>query len=286
MANAREIKINISQQENHNLFIRADRQRLNQVLINLISNAIKYNREKGSVTIKTILNIGHDKLNPKLRIEVRDTGLGISDTDIPKLFIPFERIGAEKTLTEGTGLGLAVVKKLMDAMGGAIGVESVVGEGSVFWIELPQVSSPTENAIQNGSLNTEEKLSESISGVILYVEDNVSNIELIEEVLYSQRNRIKLETLLNGNEAFDIALECMPDLILLDLNLPDIHGSEVLEILQADDRTKKIPVVIVSADAMPNQLMKLLKSGARNYLTKPLDVKSFLRIVDQFLCNG
>ncbi len=286
MANAREIKINISQQENHNLFIRADRQRLNQVLINLISNAIKYNREKGSVTIKTILNIGHDKLNPKLRIEVRDTGLGISDTDIPKLFIPFERIGAEKTLTEGTGLGLAVVKKLMDAMGGAIGVESVVGEGSVFWIELPQVSSPTENAIQNGSLNTEEKLSESISGVILYVEDNVSNIELIEEVLYSQRNRIKLETVLKGNEAFDKALECMPDLILLDLNLPDIHGSEVLEILQADDRTKKIPVVIVSADAMPNQLMKLLKSGARNYLTKPLDVKSFLRIVDQFLCNG
>jgi CheY-like chemotaxis protein len=212
--------------------------------------------------------------------------VGISSDNISKLFKPFERIGAEKTATEGTGLGLTVVKRLMDAMGGSIGVESIPDKGSTFWIELPHCENQLEIITKTGKLTELETRSNDQSGTILYVEDNASNVELIEQILFNQRSGIKLITTIYGKQAVELAIANNPDLILLDLNLPDIHGSEVLKLLQVEEKTKAIPVVIISADAMPQQLNKSLKDGAKYFLTKPLDLFAFLKIVDEFITSN
>ncbi|MFZ4462724.1 MAG: PAS domain S-box protein [Bacteroidales bacterium] len=263
------------------IFVRADKQRLKQVLINLINNAIKYNNEGGSITINAY-EVVSDQITGSIRIDITDTGPGIAAELIDKLFKPFERIGADSTSTEGTGLGLAVVKKLMDAMGGKLGVISQVGQGSTFWIEFPNTESQKEMAgLQKGFLSSDLPIITS-KGTILYIEDNISNIELVEQILVSQGSQIQLVTEMFGKNAVYKALECEPELILLDLNLPDIHGSEVLELILANSKTREIPVVIISADAMPHQLENMIKSGAKEYLTKPLDVKSFLKVVGKF----
>lgn len=282
-ANEKAITIELDPTSQADSFVKSDRQRLKQVLLNLINNAIKYNKQGGSVTLKTEVVSDGTETGNNIRISVKDTGIGLEKTDIPKLFVPFERVGAEKSETEGTGLGLAVVKKLLDAMGGKLGVESEKGVGSTFWIEMAQSESPQEIMIKGGALNGMEPFLEAKSGIILYVEDNLSNIELVEQILGYQRSNIRLITTTHGNKALDLALNEHPDLILLDLNLPDIHGSEVIKYLQSNDQTKNIPIVIISADAMPHQLEKLLNSGARKYLTKPLDVNEFLKIIDEFI---
>ena len=248
----------------------------------MINNAIKYNRDQGNVNITTKVIYNQDK-PVATRISVTDTGLGIHDDDLPKLFKPFERIGLEQTTTEGSGLGLAVVKKLVEAMNGKVGVESEYGVGSTFWIELPHTENQTKSL--DGSENFGENLANTTdkTGTILYIEDNNSNIELIEQILNYQRPNIQLISHTNGKQAVSLCTDHKPDLILLDLNLPDIHGSEVLVLLQNQIETKDIPVVIISADAMPQQLNKLLKAGARNYLTKPLDIAEFLKVIDNFL---
>ena len=265
------------------LFVKSDRQRLKQVLLNLLNNAIKYNKEGGSVLIQTELRPEIGSERSQIRISITDTGLGISQQDIPKLFMPFERIGAEKTRTEGTGLGLSVVKKLMQAMGGNLGVESTPGEGSTFWIELPQSESPLKGVEKIGELTGIESKSDHKTGTILCIEDNASNIELIEQILSYQHSGIRLIACTNGNEAVKLAKEYTPDLILLDLNLPDIHGSKVLKLLKAEIQTMNIPVVVISADAMPHQQKRFLEAGVQNYLTKPLDIKDFLHEVDLYI---
>lgn len=264
-------------------FVISDYQRLKQVFLNLFSNSIKYNRKGGSVTIKTQILQELTDQNSSVRVSITDTGVGITPEDLPRLFKPFERIGAEKTQTEGTGLGLSVVQKLMDAMGGKIGVESVYGTGSTFWIELPGIENPLDKIRKK--MTTEENLSASELhwGTILYIEDNASNIELVEQIIISQRPNVRLISNRYGNHAVSLALELEPDLILLDLNLPDINGDEVIRLLQEEEKTKNIPVVIISADAMALQLKKLLKAGARNYLTKPLDITAFLAEVDKWI---
>ena len=267
----------------NDMFVIADSKRLKQVLLNLINNAIKYNCAKGKVTIKTELLKSEISGSPKVRISVTDTGWGISAEDLPKLFKPFERIGAEKTETEGTGLGLAVVKKLMDAMAGIIGVESTVGVGSTFWIELLHSESPLEIVEKSGSLLEIPLELDVKSGTILYIEDNVSNIELIDQILSVERPQIQLISNKNGRLAVPLAIENKPNLILLDLDLPDIHGTEVLMLLHDEELTRKIPVVILSADAMPKQIEKLMDSGAKNYLTKPIDIVLFLKTVDEWV---
>jgi PAS domain S-box-containing protein len=279
----RHIRISFVDSADNLLFVKSDRQRLKQVLLNLLNNAIKYNHDSGSIWIKVALQPDAGKEQKMVRISVIDTGIGISKEFIPKLFTPFERIGADKTSTEGTGLGLSVVKKLMEAMNGNFGIESISGEGSTFWIELPHIESQLESAVKSGNLPGNGAQITGKTGTILYIEDNLSNIELVEQILSSQRIDIELLTEIHGKKTVQLAIKHQPDLILLDLNLPDIHGSVVLEQLQAQEKTKGIPVVVISADAMPQQLNKLLNAGAKNYLTKPLDIPEFLRMIEEFL---
>jgi len=284
-ADTRQITVELIESPSNQFFMKSDRQRLKQILLNLLNNAVKYNFVGGFVAIHTELMPAEPGNTALIRISISDNGIGISQKDLPKLFNPFERIGAEKSSTEGTGLGLSVVKKLIDAMGGNLGVESTPGEGSIFWIELPGCASELES-IKNQSLDV--VIGSDLSGkagTILYIEDNPSNVELVEEILTIQRSSIKLITNPNGNEAVNLASIHRPDLILLDLNLPDIHGSVVLKLLQAEELTREIPVVVISADAMPNQIDKLMKAGAKDYLSKPLNVADLLRVIDELITH-
>ncbi|MEI7663247.1 MAG: PAS domain S-box protein, partial [Bacteroidota bacterium] len=263
------------------LFVKADRQSLKQVLLNLLNNAVKYNKERGVVTIAASVSGKDVKAPPVVRISISDEGAGISAGDMGKLFLPFERIGAEKTATEGTGLGLTVVKKLMEAMGGIVGVDSMPGKGSTFWIELPETDSQKILFDKAGLNSIPEKVNAEITGTILYVEDNHSNTELVEEIILTHRPAIRLITTMLGKKAVKLALDNQPGLILLDLDLPDIPGIEVLADLREDPQTRAIPVVIVSADATIQEIEKLKKAGALGYLTKPIDIAAFLEVVDK-----
>ena len=282
IANEKNIKIEIDENLKE-LYVKSDKQRLKQVLINLINNAIKYNNEGGKVWV--IANVLTNNPNgiETVRILIKDNGFGISENNIPKLFTPFERIGAEASSTEGTGLGLTVVKKLVELMGGIVGVESKLGEGSVFWIELQKT---VNNLVMYNKIKEKDIINQNIkanTGRILYVEDNISNIELIDQILSTSRPKIELTTTMFGTQAEKLAEEHKPGLILLDINLPDIHGSEVLKNLKANIKTKNIPVVIITADAMQKQLDNLMKAGAEYYITKPIDIEEFLKIVDKVI---
>lgn len=256
--------------------IMADRQRIKQVLLNLLSNAVKYNRPGGTVELSCM-----ETQEGRLRVSVTDSGAGIPPEKLERLFTPFERLGAEQTEVEGTGLGLALSKRLVEAMGGRIGVESSVGRGSTFWVEMGLVESPVERLEQdrqNISIPDASVLSAE-TRTVLYVEDNLSNLKLIQE-LFADRPGIRLISAMQGRLAVDLAREHQPHLILLDLHLPDIAGDEVLRRLRADPATSVIPVVMLSADAMPRQIERLLAAGARAYLTKPLDVRKFFALVN------
>ncbi|HLW47044.1 MAG TPA: ATP-binding protein [bacterium] len=260
-------------------YILADAQRLKQVLLNFLSNAIKYNHRGGIVTL------GYEETPAgRLRIEVSDTGPGIPPDKMERLFIPFERLGAERTSTEGTGLGLALSKRLVEAMGGTLGVESTVGKGSTFWAEFPVVKGPLARLTPH---QPEEPGADGLDAssdiaTVLYVEDNLSNLELIQRLL-TRRPGVRLLPAMQGQLGFDLARRHHPDLILLDLHLPDIPGDEVLRRLQAAPDTQNVPVVVISADATPSRIARLLAAGAWQYLTKPLDVKRFLALLDEAL---
>jgi PAS domain S-box-containing protein len=261
--------------------VTADRQRLKQVMLNLLSNAVKYNRQDGTVEVACSPGMTGPS---RLRVSVIDTGLGIPEEGVSRLFIPFERLGADRTGIEGTGIGLAVSRGLIDAMDGEIGVESRPGDGSTFWFELPL--DPSQARVPDGPLPAiAAPTSENGGGTeatILYVEDNPSNFKLVERVL-GHRTRIKLLTAMQGVLGLEMAQEHRPDLILLDLHLPDMHGSEVLRRIREDAVTSRTPVVIISADVTSSQINQLLAAGAQAYLPKPLDIQEFLRIVDEVL---
>jgi PAS domain S-box-containing protein len=284
LANSKQVQLLLIDSDVNSKYINADRQRLKQVLMNLINNAVKYNHTGGSIYIRTEIRPLKNNME-YIRISITDTGTGIRETDISKLFMPFERIGAEYTGAEGSGLGLTVVKKLMDAMHGEIGLESKFGEGSTFWIELQHVESQLKNAEKADLSANPDSESGIKNGTILFIEDNVSNIELVEQILSSQRPGIQLIVTTNGKSSVELAVLNQPDLILLDLNLPDIHGKDVLTLLMADERTTDIPVIVISADAMPQQLERLMKGGARKYMTKPLDVSLFLKTIDMYIVS-
>jgi signal transduction histidine kinase/CheY-like chemotaxis protein len=265
------------------VFINADKQKLKQILLNLLINAIKYNNEEGEVEIRTEITKSKFSSEDCMRISIYDTGSGISEENVKKLFNPFERIGAEKTTVEGTGLGLAVSKKLTEAMEGRIGVESQLEKGSVFWVEFPLIPK-MKNLVNKIETSQEAPLFKThVKGTVLYIEDNESNIELIKQVLLENRPSVKLLYEKDGSNSINVALEIKPDLILLDLNLPGIQGDEILKEILNNLELKEIPVIIISADAMPNQIKNLLKLGAQSYLTKPIIIAQLLKIIDQFL---
>jgi PAS domain S-box-containing protein len=259
------------------LHARADRQRLRQVLVNLVSNAVKYNRDGGEVRVSCVLDRG------TVRILVSDTGPGIPPHKKARLFQPFERLGAELSSVEGTGLGLAVSKGLTEAMGGRIGFESTVDVGTTFWVELPYTAAPAPRHVDEPA--AAQGAPEAAGGTVLYIEDNRSNVRLLERLL-ARRPGVTLLTAATGEAALRIIREQHPDLILLDLHLPDMDGEEVLRRIWAWPASRPIPVAVLSADATARQQQRLLAAGAVAYLTKPLDVSSLLKLVDERLVAG
>ena len=255
----------------------ADRQRLKQVLLNLVSNAVKYNNDGGTVTI------GWQRVaGDRLRIHVDDTGPGLAPDQLGRLFTPFERLGAEHTGVEGTGIGLALSKRLVEQMGGEIGVESEDGKGSRFWVDLDVVEGPIER-FERTSAEVEAPPRGTPRQVsILYLEDNLSNLRLVERIL-ARRPEIRLESAMQGRRGLELATRMRPDLILLDLHLPDIPGAAVLRELRAVPETRSIPVVVLTADATESQVDRLLAAGASGYLKKPIDVQGFLAVLDKVL---
>jgi PAS domain S-box-containing protein len=258
-------------------YVLADRQRLKQVLINLLSNAVKYTAVKGCVTV-SFAESGKDLT----RISVRDTGAGIPVDKLARLFTPFDRLGAEQSAVEGTGLGLALCQRLVHAMNGSIGVNSTLGSGSNFWLDLPHAKSPLQTlSVTRAPSAAEQQVAEE-SRRILYIEDNFSNVTLVDQML-AERPALELMTAMQGRVGLELARQHAPDLILLDLHLPDMPGWQVLAQLKADQLTRGIPVIIISADATSPQIKRLLSAGARAYLTKPIDIAEFFRVIEDAL---
>ncbi|HEX8674841.1 MAG TPA: PAS domain S-box protein, partial [Longimicrobium sp.] len=258
-------------------FVTADRQRLSQVLLNLLSNAVKYNREGGTVRL-------HCEILPDDRVKVRvtDTGKGVDPAQHDQLFVPFARLGAEHTEVEGTGLGLALSQRLVEAMGGTLVLEESSEEGSTFALDLRLARDPVERleGRSPAPLSVGSKIRSPVT--LLYVEDNLANLSLVETIL-SERPGWKTIPALQGRMGTELAREHAPDLVLLDLHLPDVQGDEVLRRLRCDARTAGIPVVMISADATPRTIDRLIAEGADAYLTKPLDVDEFLAAIDRLL---
>ncbi len=257
-------------------FIKADRTRLKQVLINLLSNAIKYNQTGGRVSVDCSWDTPE-----RVRISVRDTGAGLSPEKLAQLFQSFNRLGQESGVEEGTGIGLVVSKRLMELMLGMIGVTSTVGTGSVFWIEL--VADVAPHIELDGHESSTAAQAAVHAGprprLLLYVEDNPANLKLIEQLI-ARRPDMRLLTAQNGKDGISLARGYLPDVILMDINLPGISGIEAMRLIQLDPLTAHIPIVALSANAIPRDIEKGLEAGFFRYLTKPIKVNEFLETLN------
>jgi len=260
-------------------FVKADRTRVKQILINLLSNAIKYNKADGTVAVDYVVNTPGC-----IRICVKDAGEGLTPEKIGQLFQPFNRLGQEANLEEGTGIGLTVCKRLVELMGGVIGVESTVGKGSVFWIELNLTAEPhlDAGAVQPAALARAQAQAGVQLHTLLYVEDNPANLMLVEDLI-ARRPDIRLLTAMDGNHGVELARAALPNVILMDINLPGISGVRALKILAEDPATAHIPVIALSANAMPHDIEKGMAAGFFRYLTKPIKVKEFMDTLDMAL---
>jgi PAS domain S-box-containing protein len=279
MAQLRNIRFHGLPQETPDLHVQADKLRFHQSLLNLVANAVKFNKDCGDVTL------GIERRDDQVRVLISDTGPGIAAEDLPKLFSPFERLDANERNIDGTGIGLALTKRLIESQGGQVGVESHVGQGSTFWIELPLAENP-EGYLQSlpapAELPDPPREQKPARSTVLYIEDNVSNYTLVESI-FKQYPHVRLIAAMQGKLGLEMARRHLPEFILLDLQLPDIKGDEVLRRLQADPATQDIPVIMLSADATKSQTERLLALGVREYLTKPLDVRRFLNVVNGLL---
>jgi PAS domain S-box-containing protein len=257
-------------------FINADRTRLKQVLINLLFNAVKYNKPGGAVTV----DCGPGK-GERMRISVRDSGAGLAADQLALLFQPFNRLGRETGSEEGTGIGLVVTKRLVELMGGDIGADSDVGVGSVFWIELTAAAAP-QFASREAHVTPRGRAPLPLGSplhTLLYVEDNPANLELVEQLI-ARRTDLRLLSAPDAHVGMEFARACQPEIILMDINLPGMSGIEAMKLLRADPSTSHIPVIALSANAMPRDIQKGLEDGFFNYLTKPIKVDKFMDALD------
>lgn len=258
-------------------FITADRTRVKQILINLLTNAIKYNRVDGSVTVECTA-----RSEQLIRIAVVDSGAGLSGEQLAQLFKPFNRLGQESSVEQGTGIGLVVCKRLVEWMGGRIGVSSTLGVGSTFWIELKRAVAQLPAANELATVDCAPapmSAGRTQQRTLLYVEDNAANLLLVES-LVARRSDLRLLSARDGNRGVEIARAELPDVILMDINLPGISGIRALGILSQDPTTAHIPVIALSANAMPRDIEKGLQAGFFRYLTKPIKVEHFMETLD------
>ncbi len=262
-------------------FVRADRTRVKQIFINLLSNAIKYNRPGGTVMVSV-----QDGTEQRIRFIVEDTGEGLTPDEIAQLFQPFNRLGQKANSEEGTGIGLVMTKRLVELMGGAIGVESTVGQGSRFWFELNLTNERKQTAIADQSSPANEptitNYIDATRRTLLYVEDNPANLMLVEDLM-ARRPDIRLLTARDGISGIELARAAHPDVILMDINLPGISGIKAMRILANDPGTASIPVIALSANAMPHDIERGLDAGFFRYLTKPIKIAEFIDTLDEAL---
>ena len=260
-------------------FVNADRMRIKQVLINLLSNAIKYNREGGTVVMQCVAATPE-----RIRICVTDTGQGLAPEQTAQLFQPFNRLGQEATAEEGTGIGLVMCKRLIELMGGAIGVQSTVGQGSVFWIEMNLAPQPPAAVAAPELMLAARTQNASASPLrtLLYVEDNAANLMLMQELI-ARRPDMRLLSARDARDGIKLARASRPDAILMDVNLSGVDGIDALQILALDPVTAHIPVIALSASAMPHDIEKGLAAGFLRYLTKPIKVDAFMETLDETL---
>jgi signal transduction histidine kinase/AmiR/NasT family two-component response regulator len=257
-------------------YVDADRTRIKQVLINLLFNAIKYNVPGGSVAVE-VSPCGPDSI----RISVRNTGPGLTAEQLGQLFQPFNRLGQESGAEEGTGIGLVVAKRLIEFMGGTIGADSTVGVGSVFWIELRLASAPQLAGYDDGRVALAQSQTPDGAAVrtLLYVEDNPANLDLVEQII-SRRTDLRMLGATEGSIGIEFARAYQPDVILMDINLPGISGIDAMRVLRADPATAHIPIIALSANAVPRDIAKALDAGFFSYITKPIKVEHFMETLD------
>jgi PAS domain S-box-containing protein len=258
------------------VFVKADRTRIKQVLINLLFNAVKYNRPEGAVSVDFAAAGSHS-----IRLCVRDTGLGLSAGQLAQLFQPFNRLGKEAGTEEGTGIGLVVTKRLVELMGGNIGVTSTEGAGSIFWIELPVAAAPLLALMQDAHAATLAPLAPDGRPLrtVLYVEDNQANLEVVAQLI-GRRQDLRLLTAMDGQLGVEYARACVPDVILMDINLPGLSGTAAMQLLRANPATAHIPIIALSANAVPRDIEQALAAGFFNYVTKPIVVARFMDALD------
>lgn len=277
IASSARVKIVIDPSVEESVAVIADRQRFNQIVLNFLSNAVKYNIEGGLVTIAV------ERLPAnRTRISVTDTGQGIPESKLALLFQPFERLGAEQTAVEGTGLGLALSRALAEAMGGSVGVKTAMQKGSTFWLELESAELPAIPDAPPPDAESTAGAATARRATIVYVEDNASNVRLMRGII-KQRPGLELLHAATAEQGLSMIRHRHPELVLLDLHLPDMPGDEIVRRLRADPATKAIPIVIATADASPGVRKRMLAAGATESLSKPLDIQRVLQLFDELV---
>jgi CheY-like chemotaxis protein len=262
--------------------VNVDRTRLKQILINLLSNAVKYNRPGGSVSVDFT-----QRAAQVIRISVRDTGPGLSEQQLAQLFQSFNRLGKESGREEGTGIGLVVTKRLVEMMGGSIGVQSIVGVGSVFWIEFKLIDAPQAAVVDGLPAIPLPLCAAPVQPLrsLLYVEDNPANLELVEQLI-ARRADLHFLSAADGSIGIECALAQLPAVILMDINLPGISGLDAMKTLRANPITAHIPVIALSANALPREIEQARAAGFFDYLTKPIKITEFMDALDRALLSS